>query len=165
MDQNTLLVIFVGISAVALVIQAGMLYGTYKASRAVQESIVPLVPKIEALVVSSRAAIDENRVKVAEITAKANEILDTVHRQMKNVEGILNDASSKTRRQLDHAEVIMDDAMDRAEETVAAVHQGIMKPLRGINGVLAGVRVALQFLMQGGRPNPDRVTADEEMFI
>jgi ABC-type transporter Mla subunit MlaD len=142
-----------------------MLYGTYKASRTLQERIVPLVPKIEALVETSRSTIEENRLKVREITDKANQILDIAKRQMETVEELLDDASERTRRQLERAEILMDDAMERTQETVALVHQGIMKPLRGITGVAAGLRAALQFLLRGGRPSPDRATVDEEMFI
>jgi hypothetical protein len=39
-----------------------------------------------------------------------------------------------------------------------------MKPLREIQGVSAGVRAALNFLMRG-RNGPVHATADEEMFI
>jgi hypothetical protein len=39
-----------------------------------------------------------------------------------------------------------------------------MRPIRGINGLAAGVGAAIQFLLRG-RPRPDRVTVDEEMFI
>jgi hypothetical protein len=69
------------------------------------------------------------------------------------------------RVQFDRAEMVVDDVMTRAQETVAVVHGGIMKPIREINGVAAGVRAALHYFMRGGRPSPDRVTADEEMFI
>jgi hypothetical protein len=55
--------------------------------------------------------------------------------------------------------------MSRAQETVATVQSGIMKPLREIQGVAAGVRTAIFYLMRGGRPSPAQATADEEMFI
>jgi hypothetical protein len=55
--------------------------------------------------------------------------------------------------------------MTRAHQTVAMVHGGIIKPIREINGVAAGIRAALHYFMRGGRPAPDTVTADEEMFI
>jgi len=165
MDQNTLLVIFVGLSTVALIFQAAMLYGTYKATRTLQDRIVPLVPKIEALVESSRTAIDENTVKLREITDKTNQILDTAKRQMATVEDLLDDASARTRRQLQRAEVVLDDALERAHDTVALVHDGVLKPLRLLHGVTAGVRAALGFLLRSGRPSPDRATVDEEMFI
>jgi hypothetical protein len=55
--------------------------------------------------------------------------------------------------------------MSRAQEAVVAAHRGIMKPLREIQGVAAGVRTAVFYLMRGGRPSPAQATADEEMFI
>ena len=55
--------------------------------------------------------------------------------------------------------------MSRAQETVATVQSGIMVPLREIQGVAAGVRTAIFYLMRGGRPTPAQATADEEMFI
>ena len=41
---------------------------------------------------------------------------------------------------------------------------GVLKPLRGISGIAAGVSAAIQFLMSR-RPNPHNATLDEEMFI
>lgn len=181
MDQNLLIVmaVFVAVAAIALVIQAGMLIGIYKSSRAMQakvetlapkvEALVPkveaLIPKINALAETSRAAVDESRVKIAEITGKTNEILDITRRQLERVEDLLEDASTRALVQFDRAEMVVDDAMNRAQETVAIVHEGIMKPIREINGVAAGLRAALQYFFRGGRPNPDQVTADDEMFI
>lgn len=175
MDQQALLIImavFVAVAAIALMIQAGMLFGIYKSSRAMQakvESLAPkieqLVPKIEALTDTSRAAVDESRVKIAEITGKTNEILDITRRQLERVEGLLEDASTRALVQFDRAEMVVDDAMNRAQETVTVVHEGIMKPIREITGVAAGLRAALQYFFRGGRPNPDQVTADDEMFI
>jgi hypothetical protein len=174
MDQNLLIVmaVFVAVAAIALVIQAGMLVGIYKSSRAMQakvETLAPkveaLVPKIEALAETSRAAVDESRLKIAEISGKTNEILDITRRQLERVEDLLEDASTRALVQFDRAEMVVDDAMNRAQETVAIVHEGIMKPIREINGVAAGLRAALQYFFRGGRPNPDQVTADDEMFI
>lgn len=168
MDQNTFFVVVsigVFVAAFALIFQAAMLYGTYKASRALHDSVVPLVPKVEALVASSRAAVEESRTTIAEISAKTNRLLDAAQRQMECVEELLEDASARTRRQLERAELALDDALARAQETVALVHKGVLKPIRGINGVAAGVRAALHFLLRGSRPSPDQVTVDEEMFI
>jgi hypothetical protein len=174
MDQNLLIImaVFVAVAAIALVIQAGMLIGIYKSSRAMQakvETLAPkieaLVPKIEALAETSRSAVDESRVKIAEITGKTNEILDITRRQLERVEDLLENASTRALVQMDRAELVMDDAMNRAQETVAIVHEGIMKPIREINGVAAGLKAALQYFFRGGRPNPDQVTADDEMFI
>jgi CBS-domain-containing membrane protein len=169
MDNQTiflaLIAVFVAVSAAALIFQAAMLYGTYKASRELRDRIVPLTVKVEALVETSRSTVDEARLQMREITTKAGLILDVAREQMETLEEVLEDASLRTRRQLERAEIVVDDALARAQETVKLVHRGILTPIRGINGVAAGVRAALHFLLRGTRPSPDQVTVDEEMFI
>jgi len=169
MDNQTiflaLIAVFVAVSAAALIFQAAMLYGTYRASRELRDRIIPLTVKVDALVETSRVTIDEARVKMTEIVTRTNQILDVAKQQMETVEEVLEDASLRTRRQLKNAEIVVEDALARAQDTVELVHKGILAPIRGINGVAAGVRAALQFLMRGTRPSPDQVTVDEEMFI
>jgi hypothetical protein len=168
MDTQALLIImavFTGVAAIALLIQAGFLFGIYKSSRAMQEKVERLTPKIESLVDSSKAAVDESKTRIIEISTKTSEILDSARRQMTRVEALLEDAATRAEVQLDRAELVLDDAMSRAQQTVATVQSGILKPLREINGVALGVRAALQYFLRGGRPSPDRATADEEMFI
>jgi hypothetical protein len=160
-----LIAVFVAVSAAALIFQAAMLYGTYKASQEVRDRIVPLSIKVDALVDTSRVLVDEARIKIVDITTATSQLLDSAKRQMGTVEELLGDASLRTRRQLEHAEILVDDALTRAQDTVELVHRGILTPIRGINGVAAGVRAALLFLMRGTRPSPDQVSVDEEMFI
>lgn len=163
---------FVAISAIALCIQAGMLYGIYKSARSTEEyvkRVVPkvetILPKVEALVESSTEAVDMSRKQIHEITRKASDILDVTRAQLTRIDSVLGDASERAHNQLAHAEMVIDDTMSRAQETVSTVHKGIMVPLREIHGVAAGVRTAVFYLMRGGRPNPTQATSDEEMFI
>jgi hypothetical protein len=166
MDQNLLIIIavFVFVAAIALCIQAGLLFGIYRSARSLEEKATPLLPKVDALVESSRVAVEDGRKQIQEITFKTNEILDSTRKQLARVDAVMEDAAGRARVQMDRAEMVLDDTMNRAQETVALVHNGIMKPLREIQGVSAGVRAALNFLMRG-RNGPVHATADEEMFI
>jgi hypothetical protein len=168
MDQSQLIVVltvFVFVAMVAMCVQAFFLFGIYKAAREFQQKAVPLVPKVDALVESSRVAIDDSRHQINAITEKASDILDVTRKQLARVDEVLADASDRARVQFDRAEMVLDDAMIRTQETVALVHTGIMKPLREIQGVTAGVKAALNFLMRGRQNGPVHATADEEMFI
>jgi len=167
MDQQTLLTVmtvFVCISAIALLIQMGMLIGIYRATRGMQESVQRLLPKIESLIDTSRQTIEDSRKQILDITSKTNDILEIARKQMERLDEVLEDATARAHVQLERAEMVVDDVMERAHSTVAVVHTGIMKPLREIQGVAAGLRAAIQFLMRG-RPNPTHATSDEEMFI
>ena len=175
MSETTLLYVmaaFVIISAIALCIQAGMLAGIYKTVKAMQETINPLVPKVESLVEKTNTAVEQSGRQITEITTRANEILesskdilDSTKRQVAIVEDLVGDAAVRARVQMDRAELVLDDTLSRAHETIAVFHDGVMRPLREVNGLAAGIRAALGALARGNRPTPDQATSDEEMFI
>ena len=168
MDQTMLLEVmtaFVIISAVALLIQAGTLFGLYRSVKAMQEKINPLVPKVDSLVEATTTVVADSRKQIADISMRTNEILDSTKKQLATVEVVVNDAAGRAKVQLDRLELVLDDTLSRAHETVATLHDGIMKPLKELNGIAAGIRAALEFLGRGNRPSVAQATSDEEMFI
>lgn len=168
MDQMTLLYVmtaFVIIAAIALCIQAGMLIGMYKTTKSLQADIKPLLPKVESLVETTKTTVEQSRKQIIDITANANEILASTKNQLAKVEDVVSDATSRAKVQLERVELVLDDTLSRAHETVATVHDGIMKPLREVNGIAVGIKTALAYLARGNRPSVDQVTSDEEMFI
>jgi len=182
MDQQTLLYLmtaFVGISAVALVLQLATLFGMYKAARAMQEKVEELMPKVNellpkvhallpkvnGLLESSQKVVDQSRQQILDITTKTNDILDITKRQMGKMEDLLTDATGRAKVQLERAEMVIDDTVSRAHETVTMVHGGILRPLREIQGIASGIRTAVAHLTRGGRPSVAQATHDEEMFI
>src|ERR1700691_4222585 len=117
MENHALIVIlaiFVGIAAIALCIQAGMLFGIYKSARTTEahvKRVIPqvetLLPKVEALVESSTAAVDMSRTQIHEITVKTSDILDITRLQLARIDGVLEDASLRAHVQLAHREMVI----------------------------------------------------------
>jgi hypothetical protein len=168
MNETTLLYVmtaFVIISAIALCIQAGMLAGIYKTTKALQEKIDPLLPKVDNLVAIATSTVEQSSRQITEITSRTNDILDSTKRQLAIVEDVVGDAAARAKLQMERVELVLDDTLSRAHETVAVVHDGIMRPLREVNGIAAGIRAALGAMARGNRPTVDRATSDEEMFI
>jgi len=169
MDQTIVLLwiiaAFVFISAVAMCIQAGFLYGTYKSAKAMEQKVVPLMPKVESLVETTRATVEQSRKQIADITAKTSEILDSTKRQILKIEEVVSDGTGRAKAQMDRVEIVLDDTMSRAQETVAMLHNGVMRPLREINAIVIGIQTAFQYLARGKRPSVAQATSDEEMFI
>ena len=168
MDTNALIYVmtaFVIIAAIALCIQAGMMAAMYRATKTMQSQIQPLLPKVESLVDSTKTTVEQSRKQIVDITARANEIKESTKRQLSMVEGVVSDASARAKVQLERVDLVLDDTLNRAHETVATVHDGIMRPLREMNGIAAGIKTALAYLARGNRPSVDQATSDEEMFI
>ena len=175
MNETTLLYVmtaFVIVSAIALCIQAGMLAAIYKTTKSLQEKIDPLIPKVEnllpkveSLVAKATSTVEQSGRQITEITNRTNDILDSTKRQLAIVEDVVGDAAVRAKVQMEHVDLVLDDTLSRAHETVAAVHDGIMRPLREVNGIAVGIRAALGAMARGNRPTVDRATSDEEMFI
>jgi ABC-type transporter Mla subunit MlaD len=120
---------------------------------------------VDTLVAKASATVEQSSRQITEITTRANDILDSTKRQLAIVEEVVGDAAERAKVQMERVELVLDDTLSRAHETVAVVHDGIMRPLREVNGIAAGVRAALGSLARGNRPTVDRATSDEEMFI
>ena len=168
MDQNTLLTVmtvFVALAAVAMIVQMAVMIGLYKATRSAEQRITAMLPQVEKLIHVSHSTIEQGRQQLLEITGKTNEILTLAHKQVSRVDEVLADATMRARVQLERAELIIEDTLSRTQQTIGLVHSGIMRPLREIQGVTAGVRAAIGFLSKGARSNVNQITHDEEMFI
>lgn len=184
---------FVIIAAIALCVQAGMLIGMYKTAKVLQQSITPLIPKVEALipkveavipqvqavvpkvenliaqttavVEKTKTVVEQGNIQVHAIGATAEDIMASAKRQVAIVEDFVGDAAQRGKVQMERVELVLDDTLSRAHETIGVVHGGIMRPLREVNGIALGLRAALGALARGNRPTVDRATSDEEMFI
>jgi len=168
MDNQTLLYImtaFVVIAGLSLLLQLVLIFGLYRATKTLQAKAMELLPKVESLVDVSHKAVVEGKQQILDVTAKTNEILDSTRRQLTKVEEVVSDASARAKVQLERAELVLDDTMTRAHEAVSTVHGGIMRPLREIHGVTAGIKAVLGHLATGRRSNVVRIAHDEEMFI
>ena len=164
--------IFVIVSAAALCLQAGFLFGMYKSVRKVEEQVSALGPQAKNILAVAESTLSENRVHIAEIgrkagevTAKASELLDSAKVQMIRIDELVGDATTRARNQVERAELVMDDTISRVHESVAAIHGGLTAPVRHIQGVAAGIKTAIGVFLSGGRPSVAQATHDEEMFI
>jgi hypothetical protein len=168
MDEHTLLIlltVFVAIAAVAMFIQAATLLGLLLVARKVQEKVMPMMPELAALVGLTRRTAERVEKHVDKIGSSSEAILELTKQQLVKVDDLMSDATTRAKVQMERAEMVLDDSMTRVQETVAFVQSGVVRPVREVYGVFAGLRAALAYLGRAGRPTVDHVTSDEEMFI
>ncbi len=168
MNQETLLYImtaFVIISAIALCIQAGLLFGIYKTAKVMQDQVTSIMPQTKSILAKAETTIDQSKQNIVEITEKANQMMDLGKAQLVKLDSVITDASARAKLQLERAEMVVDDTVSRVHQSVAAVHNGIIRPIREVQGVAAGVKTAVSVFMRGGRPSVAQATQDDEMFI
>jgi hypothetical protein len=153
------------VSAIAIVLQMLILLGMYRTQKQLHARVTELLPRARSLMDSAEATLAQGRKQVLEVTAKASEVLDLTKDQLVKVDDSLVDVTNRVKAQMERIELMLDDTLGRIQETVTMVHGGVMKPVREVTGVAAGLRAALNHLVRGNRPNVSQATHDEEMFI
>jgi hypothetical protein len=182
MDEDLLLAVltfFVFLCAVAMCVQAGFLFGIWKAATALRKQTDSVMPQVKTILTKAETTIDQSRQNIVDVTtkaneltakandlaAKANEMLEIGKAQMVKVDSVVTDAANRAKVQLEKAELVVDDTMSRVNHTVTAVHEGVLRPVREIQAVAAGIRAAVDHLLRGGRPNVSEATQQDELFI
>jgi methyl-accepting chemotaxis protein len=175
MDPQTAFYWMIGFTSVAcacLIVQVILLFFMTRASWAVKKQtqqlvarVEPLVERIEPVLDQSQQAIEEVRRYAAEISNKTGDVLDLSKRQLERVDDLMSEAASRTRAQMDRIEMVMDDTVNRFQETTTLLQNSIVRPLRQVNAVTAGLRAALNYLSGSRRATVEQATHDEEMFI
>ncbi|HWF45447.1 MAG TPA: hypothetical protein VG168_00455 [Bryobacteraceae bacterium] len=165
MDQPTVLTIFVGICALAMLIQMITLIILAVVSKRMQDKVTVVLPEVQSVLALSKQTLQEVKKELGEFGTKTNSILDVTKGQFIKIDELLSDISVRARVQMERAEMVLDDTMSRTQKTVAIVQSGVIAPIREMHGLLEGLRAAIAHLAKGRRPTVDHATSDEEMFI
>jgi ABC-type transporter Mla subunit MlaD len=160
-----LLTVFVAITAISFAAQALAMMRLAQTTKEMKERVDAFLPKAEKLIQTAETTLTESRAQINEITMRANEILQITQTQMARVDDLVADASMRAKVQMDRAETVLENTLTRVNDTVNTVQGTILRPIREITGVAAGVKAAVGHLLKGAPANVAQVTTDEEMFI
>jgi len=168
-------VIAVGVilACLASVFQAILVAGLYRAGKEAQKAgkdaqnkIGPLVGRFEAILSTTGKILDENRPRIADITAETLVIAKATRQQAERISELLNDANQRAKARIAQIDRTVDETVTQVEHASEAVKGVITRPVREANGIIAGIKAAATTFAQGGRrPSVEHATQDEEMFI
>jgi hypothetical protein len=153
------------VSALALILQALLMLGLYKSSVAIGKEAAAIASQVESFVESTQRTLEQSRKQIADVAAKTSEVLDLTHKQLVRIDDVLGEATFRARVQMDRVEMIVDDSLELLQNTTAGLQRAVLRPVREITGLAAGLQAALSFLFRGERMTVEQATHDEEMFI
>jgi hypothetical protein len=167
MPEGSLLWIAIAavVSALALVTQAVAVFGAYRAVRKLQTDIAPLVPEVRLTLTQAREALVSSTEKIEALSVKAHAALDATNRQLAAFDTARQDVTQRVQVQMERMELVLDDSLCRVQDVVATLHRGVLKPVREVTGIAAGIKAAFQAFARSSRPSVAQATHDEEMFI
>jgi hypothetical protein len=153
------------VSAAALIFQAALLLGMYKASKDIRTQVTTIAGHTDSFVQSAQLSLEQSRKQISAVATKSSEVLDLAHRQLVRVDGVLGEATGRARIQMERVDLVLDDAVGRMSEALTLLNNGVIRPVREVTAVAAGIEAGLRYLFRSQRRTVERATSDEEMFI
>jgi len=184
----------VALACLAFLVQAGVAIALYRVASRMQKKIFPLVDRADALVKEAVPAvakvglvvdktgpaidsarsilsrtekiIDEVSPRITEISTEAAAIAKSSRRQVERIGELLEDAGSRAKERLEQIDQSVDATVEHIEQAGDVMKRAVMRPVREVNGLAAGISAAVSTLVHGSRKSSvASATQDEEMFI
>ena len=162
--------IFVGVTAAAVVIQAGILVALFVAVKKSTSRMEALATEVKTKVMptvdTAQSTLVEWRPKFDNIASNVSETTTVVRGQVERLDATVTDIVDRTRLQVIRADELLNRTMDRIEETSDVVHRTVVSPVRQLSGIIQGLTAGLEFLLGGERRRRHDVSVpQDEMFI
>lgn len=184
----------VALACLAFLVQAGAAIALYRVASSMQKKIFPLVDRADALVkeaapvvakvgpvidktgpaidsargvlARTETIIDELRPRIAEISTEAAAIAKSSRLQVERIGELLDEAGSRAKERLEQIDHSVDATVEHLEQAGDVMRRAVMRPVREVNGLAAGISAAVSTLVHGSRKSSvASATQDEEMFI
>ena len=170
--MDNLVVTFIGLTAVAIVVQVCVLGGIFvsikKMASNVERVRFDMDKKIDPALTEFRDVLGDAKQVLQNLhTATENfaGISETVRYQVERVNTVIEDTTDRARDQIARADEVITDAIEKMEATSAVVQQNVLAPIREVSALIRGVSGGLHFLFARRKNQVDAVHQDEELFI
>jgi hypothetical protein len=158
----TLLTIFVGLTALAVMTQAAVLLAIYLMSRRLSEQVERFMKETRETMAPVKNIAENLR------TASANmvEIGQSAKEQFRRVEVMVTDTGEVLQTQLLRLDAATRDVIERVNTTAQILQDSVVRPVREVAAVAKGLGRGLEsFFFRRQRSTVDQAHQDEELFI
>jgi methyl-accepting chemotaxis protein len=125
-----------------------------------------LTASANQVVVTANQIMVDARPHVNEISTEAAAIVRTGREQVERVGELIHDAGEVARNRIQQIDHAVESTVEQVEHVGDSVKSAVMRPVREVNGLAAGISAAVATLVRGQHTRGvDAATQDEEMFI
>jgi methyl-accepting chemotaxis protein len=166
--NDTLLTVFIAVTAAAVLLQAGILLGMFLALRKSSAKVESLAEEVKTKVLPTaelaHSMISEMRPKIETLVDNVSVSTTVMRTQLERIDATLTDIVDRTRLQVIRADEFVTSTMDKLEETRETVQRTVVSPVRQLSGLMHGLSVGVETFLSRRRRNSGPVQRDE-MFI
>jgi methyl-accepting chemotaxis protein len=167
--MNGLLIIFIAVTAAAVLLQAGILAGMYFALRKTSAKVESLADEVKTKVLPTaelaHSMMSELRPKIVTVVDNVSVSTTMLRTQMERVDATLTDIVDRTRLQVIRADEFVNSTMDKLEETREVMQRTVVSPVKQLSGLMHGVSAGFEALFSRRRQRSSVAAPQDEMFI
>lgn len=167
--DNTLLIVFIAVTACAVLLQAGILAGMYLAMRKTSAKVESLAEEVKTRVLPTaelaHSMMSDLRPKIETLVDNVSVSTTVLRAQLERVDATLTDIVDRTRLQVIRADEFVTSTMDKLEETRESVQRTVVSPVRQISGLMHGLTVGVEAFFNRRRGRNSPTVQQDEMFI
>jgi methyl-accepting chemotaxis protein len=172
LDPQTAQLIFAGVAALALLLQALVLlaifFGVRKAVSTLREDFDDLRSSVMPFVKDAHEVFTRVAPKIEETTADVAELTHSLRAQSEDLKAATAEIIEKARRQAGRIDSMTTAVLDAADRAGTFVNDAVSKPMRQISGILASVKAVVDTLRApepAARTRANHKPGDPEMFV
>jgi hypothetical protein len=161
-DVEGLMTLFVALTAIAIITQAGVLIAIYLMSKRLSDQVERFMRDTREMMMPVRSIAENLRVASANLV----EIGLSARDQFRRVEAMVTDTGEALHVQIARFDRVSQDLMDRINETADIVQDSVVRPAREVAALAKGLSRGFgAFLFRKSRSTVDQARQDEELFI
>jgi methyl-accepting chemotaxis protein len=170
MNNEMLLVVFVGLTGFALLVQAIVMLAAFLTMRktviSLQADVHELRESAMPIIEKSRDTLDRLAPKIESVSNDVSDVVRTLREQTQQFQLVAGDVLDRVHRQTSRVDNMFTGVVDGVEHASNVVVDSVARPARQLSAFLAGAKAFLGVLATGRRPGHRvEVTADEDMFV
>jgi ABC-type transporter Mla subunit MlaD len=161
--------VFIAVATIAIVIQMAILLAIYVQLRATAQHFSRIAGQLQArvdpILLRANRILDDSEDRIRSIMSNAAELTEIARSQAQKVDRVFTEAVERLRIQVVRADQILTGTLEVIEEAGSTVRTKLWQPFHQASAILKGVKAGIDFIRGQQRPQPDRTTQDEELFI
>jgi hypothetical protein len=172
MDNNTLqtlLVVFIALSTISLLVQAGVAVGLAIGAMKAQKKLMALLEDLRLhampVIVSSQQVVQDVSPKVRSIVDDVAVMSATVRSKTENISTLVDDVTVKAQTQATRVDGMVKGTLDGLTSAVQAIEQGVAVPVRQVNGLLNGLRAGVEALRSKSPVESKAQESEADLFV
>lgn len=173
MIANSTMLAFVIVAAVAIVLQTGILFALYRATRQSTTKIEAIAGRLEQqatpVLATAQAILEDAQPKIAEITSNLAESTATVRANVAQMSEVTGEMVDRVRFHASRLDELVNSTVDKIEIASDVVQHGVLGPVRRVHAIVQAVSAGIGFLRATRARKKAALSnnggPDEEMFI